>query len=127
MVNDVEQALERKGWVRARDGSWSRPPRRAVGQVEANRAEPATVPALDRGEQVKQGGEARLGRRVTMVSLRRRLLDPDAVSFSLKALTDAVALTLGVDDADPSVEWEWSQTKTEGEEGVIVKVERLNK
>lgn len=62
-----------------------------------------------------------------MVACRRRLLDPDAVAASMKALTDAIAKTLGVDDADPAVEWEWSQVKTDGEEGVLVKIESRSK
>ncbi len=61
--------------------------------------------------------------RVSLVAFRRNLLDRDAVSFQFKPLTDAVAATLGVDDDDPRVEWEWGQVKTDGEEGVVVKVE----
>lgn len=126
-MNELLQSLERKGFVRAPDGSWSKRPRRLLGQVETHSPEPATVPPLERGKQIVQGGPPSVGRRVTMVACRRRLLDPDAVAASMKALTDAIAKTLGVDDADPAVEWEWSQVKTDGEEGVLVKIESRSK
>jgi hypothetical protein len=63
--------------------------------------------------------------RVELVQFRRRLLDPDAVAAATKPLVDAIADTLGVDDADPAVEWEWSQVRTSGEEGVLVKISEL--
>lgn len=41
----------------------------------------------------------------------------------MKALTDSIAKTLGLDDADPRMGWEYFQEKTAGEQGVLVKVE----
>lgn len=40
----------------------------------------------------------------------------------MKPLTDAIAASLGVDDADPRLSWEYGQQQTRGEEGVFVKV-----
>ena len=64
-----------------------------------------------------------VGVRVALVAFRRRLLDPDAVAFAFKPLTDAVARSLGVDDADQRVAWEWRQVETRGAEGVAVVVQ----
>jgi hypothetical protein len=100
-----------------------------MGAVAADRAEPAPLRPLVQGKQERKarkrgvGGRAHL--RVCIVQFRRRTLDPDAVAAACKPLTDAVATSLGVDDADPRVEWEWSQVKTAGEEGVLVKITEI--
>lgn len=93
-----------------------------VGGVEAAGAKRPAVPALDRRQQELARGAESLGLVVSLVAHRRRLLDPDAVAYSMKPLTDAVAAWLGVDDADSRVTWEWGQVRTDGPEGVVVKM-----
>lgn len=117
-------SLRRRGWTKGADGSWSAPRRGAgVGAVEAGRTEQAPARALDNGRTKRVGGSSGVAARVVLVAYRRRLLDRDAVAFACKPLTDAVASTLGVDDDDPRVEWEWRQVQTDGAEGVAVRVE----
>lgn len=78
-------------------------------------------------EEVEGGGQSESGVvcRVTLVLCRPRRLDSDSVPATLKWLRDAVAKSLGVDDGDERVEWEYGQCVSNGTEGVVVKVERL--
>ena len=69
-------------------------------------------------------GEARVAYRVSLVVLRRRLMDShDNLPFSLKPIADAIAESLGRDDKD--ITWEYGQQKTEGQQGVVVKIEAM--
>ena len=51
--------------------------------------------------------------------------DNDNSITALKPMRDAVAAELGVDDADPSVRWQYAQAETRGAEGVLVMVEGI--
>jgi hypothetical protein len=126
-LNELNAKLAAKGWKQEPDGSWSAPGRNRVGGMEANRTKPASLPALERRKPKRPGGPARVAVRITLVALRHRLLDRDAIAASMKPLTDAIAATLGIDDDDPRADWEWQQAKTNGAEGVMVKIERLMK
>lgn len=129
-MSDAEQTLQslrRKGWIENPDGSWSPGPRRApVGGVEAGRPERSKVPALDGGSKQRKAGAGRLAVRVVLISCRHRLTDDDGVAASLKPVRDAVAASLGLDDADRRIKFECEQHRTDGEEGVIVKVEMVS-
>jgi len=95
-----------------------------VGALEADRAQRPTVQALVPGVQKPACGTSGLAIRVTLIACRHRLLDAhDAVEYADKPLVDAIAATLGLDDADPAITWEYGQVRTSGEEGVIVKIE----
>ena len=97
---------------------------RPVRALEANGTEPAPARALDRRGTKHQGGAGGVAVRITCIALRRRLVDRhDGVAFACKPLTDAIAKTLGVDDADPRLDWEYGQVVTRGKQGVLVKVE----
>lgn len=60
--------------------------------------------------------------RVTLHRLGIRELDNDNLAGAFKAVKDAVAEWLGMDDADKRVEWSWSQT-TGREYGIVVTIE----
>lgn len=60
---------------------------------------------------------------VDLVVFRRRPVDSDNLIFGCKWLRDAVANSLGVDDGHENVSWNYTQLKTTGREGVIVKIE----
>ena len=97
----------------------------ALGAVGARRPERNKVSALDgRGKERRQ----RTGRVVvcvTLIALRRRLLDEDSAIFALKPLRDAIAASLGIDDADARIAWQYGQQITKGEQGVIVRIEQV--
>lgn len=97
----------------------------AVGAMETHGPEPAKTSTLDSRPQKQGRGKAGVVYRVSLVAVRKRLLDPDAVAFACKPLTDAIAMTLGLDDADPRLVFEYSQTETKGAEGVLVKIEAV--
>lgn len=99
-----------------------------VGRLPHPVAQPA-APALESALPKRQAG-ARGGRRgdrrpaVTIVSFRRRLIsDQDNLVAGAKALRDAIARWLNVDDADRVVRWEYGQVQTAGEEGTVVRIE----
>lgn len=48
---------------------------------------------------------------VTLVRIAPRELDDDNLRGAFKAMRDAVAEWLGVDDADPRVEWAYGQKR----------------
>jgi hypothetical protein len=60
---------------------------------------------------------------VSLVVLSRRLMDSDNLSGSCKSLRDAIAASLGIDDGDEAVTWEYGQMRTDGEQGVLVKIQ----
>jgi hypothetical protein len=97
----------------------------AVGGVEAAQPQPASAPPLARGVGQQQGGAGGICVRVGFIACLRRQLDDDNLVGSLKPLRDAVAKTLGLDDADRRIHWQCEQVPTKGREGVIVKVELL--
>ena len=139
MDTDEFKRLLERGWRRQPDGSYSRVPQPGpiVRPVETDRAEPDPLRTVARNGPRHQARTSRLARGpdrerskvpvilVTLTAIRRRLLDPDAVAYACKPLTDAVAATLGIDDRDARVRWAWRQQETTGIEGVVVMVETL--
>lgn len=62
--------------------------------------------------------------RITLVTCRRRLLDShDNARAALKPLVDAIAESIGLADADHRIQWEYAQCRTDGQQGVLVKIE----
>lgn len=126
--------LVKKGFVRAPDGSWSKPHNNSLGGLQgafAKSNEQRKVAGSNREEKV--GGNC-LARgpgdgpccRVTFVAYRRRFLDSDRLfGGNMTALRDAVAATLGLDDSDKVIAWEYHQVQTHGREGTSVKIEIL--
>ena len=57
---------------------------------------------------------------VEIIRVGKRTLDGDNLQGACKSLRDGIAARLGVDDADPRVEWKYSQQK--GDYSVIVKI-----
>lgn len=60
---------------------------------------------------------------VTIVSYRRKLLDGDNLQGGAKSLRDAIADTIGMDDADPRLKFEYAQVITTGKCGTAVKID----
>jgi len=95
----------------------------AVGAVGTARPERNQVSALDGAERQRRSRKGSVVVHVTLVACRCRLLDDDNLVYSLKPLRDAVAASLGLDDRDARIRFGYGQARTDGEEGVIVKIE----
>jgi len=61
---------------------------------------------------------------VTLTRIGKRLLDDDNLRGACKSVRDGVADFLGVNDADPRVEWKYDQEK--GEYAVRIRIEAQN-
>jgi hypothetical protein len=63
--------------------------------------------------------------RILLVSLRGALLDGDNLRTACKGMRDAIARSLGLDDNDRTIEWEYEQVRTRGRTGLLVRIEEL--
>lgn len=98
--------------------------RARVRPVEAHCPQRTPLQALVGGVQKPKSGPSCVEVCITLIQFRRRLLDGhDAVAYSCKPLTDAIAQSLGVDDADKRLRWQYEQIQTKGCEGVAVKID----
>ena len=86
----------------------------------------AALRPLDKGIQKRQKGKGSVAIVVSLISCRRRELDDDGNVAALKPLRDAIAESLGLDDADKRIRFEYGQLETRTEQGVIVKISRLS-
>jgi hypothetical protein len=84
-------------------------------------------PALDSQPPAQAESPCRLGQgcrwHVCLIVFRRRIIDQDNLIGGCKALRDAVAQWLGCDDAERFVNWEYSQQRTKGQVGTVVKID----
>ena len=62
---------------------------------------------------------------VTLIAVRKVEADDDNNSHSLKPARDIIAAELGLDDGDGRIRWEYGQCETRGQEGLIVKIEKI--
>jgi len=106
----IEAQLAQEDAARAGD---LRPVPAAVAQPDGREALPA------------HAGQSRRARRmvVSLIGLRRRTLDDDNFNGACKHLRDAIAASLGLDDGDKRICWQYQQLQTKGREGVLVRIE----
>ena len=81
--------------------------------------------SLDGRSPQRQGRKNKLVVRVTLVTLRRRVCDDDNNVSAIKPLRDSIARSIGLDDGDPRIKFEYGAARTEGQPGVMVKIEQL--
>lgn len=94
-----------------------------MGAVPDPKPKPDALPALDEGPTTRSRREKRLVIVVTFISMRRKVLDNDNLCGSCKALRDAVAKSIGLDDGDKRFRWQYEQFRTEGAGGTLVIIE----
>ncbi len=96
----------------------------SVGAIPNPERKRNTAPALDRGAQTITSRRRSVAIRVSITSVRKRILDNDNLIAGSKWLRDQIAETLGLDDAEGSgLTFEYSQVLTRGTEGTIVRIE----
>lgn len=103
-------------------GSQIRPAILAVETIEPKRG---SRPPLDSPRPKRKRGKGCVECIVTLIAVRKREADDDNNIASLKGCRDAITYTLGLDDGDGRLRWQYGQCETRGQEGVIVKIELL--
>lgn len=92
----------------------------------------ASKPKPDRGSQGQdrrmEKGAKGLAWEITIVQHRRRLLDQhDNLAGACKQIVDRITESLGFDsDSDPALRWRYGQVETRGQQGVMVKIDRID-
>src|SRR5688572_19021440 len=89
----------------------------AVRAMEAQKPKPVIAQALVRGNEKLKGGKGCVV--VSLIGLLKRTLDCDNFCGACKPLRDGIASSLGIDDGDKRIRWQYSQCETKGQEGVI--------
>lgn len=112
--------LTAKGFTQQPDGTWSK--RSAVRAVETSISKPTATPTLANGPKKYRQRKGRVAVVVTLIATIGRELDSDNLQGACKPLRDAIAESLGLDDGDGRIRWEYGQCETRGQQGVIVKV-----
>ena len=92
-----------------------------MGGVETRLTKPSLARALDNCNEKCKGGKGSVV--VSLCAYRRRILDDDNNVASCKPLRDAIAASIGIDDGDSRIKWEYGQIETRGQQGVMVKIE----
>jgi hypothetical protein len=93
--------------------------------LENPELEPNSVPALDQKPKARSGSKRSVVICVAIISCRHRLLDSDNLTGGTKPLRDSIARSLGLDDADDRITWEYHQIKTTGPEQTMVRISTL--
>ena len=136
-MNLTAKQLEEMGYVE-RNGEWTkRTATRGLGAVVPGVREQPTRP-LESQAPAKQGGEGSVvegrsksrvqvrkcdaGLRVTLIAVRQKRLDDDNLAGGFKALRDAIADSLGIDDGDERIEWIYRQQVGPKPHGTIVMI-----
>ena len=131
-MNDRPAAIPAH-WIRNAAGEWCHPSRvnRPIGELPAAVAEPRQLETLVTKAPRKKRGTGGMGRslapvaRVCIIVQRHRLLDSADFTGGIKGIQDAIATSFGGSDADSRILWEYSQIRTNGQQGTIVKIEKL--
>ena len=91
-----------------------------VGGLRATKPQPSgqRAPAPAHAPQARSPGRVV----ICLVGLRRVTMDDDNFVGGCKWLRDAIAASLGVDDGDKRLHWEYGQVQTSGQQGVIVMI-----
>ncbi len=101
-----------------------------LGGVQAEVGQQKVDRALD-GESPRHAARARgmakshRAYRVAIIAFTNREFDSDNLIFGLKPIRDAIAISLGMNDADRFIKWEYSQHHTSGDEGTLVRIQKL--
>ncbi len=113
-------------WTPEQYNEWLQKRAYAVGAVDRGQRKQDPQPALERKPQAQHKSASGLAYRVQIISCRNRLCDGDnSGSGGNKALRDAIADWLLIDDGSSQIQFEYAQLHTSGEEGTIVRIQKL--
>lgn len=134
-MNETELSLQRNGWVKQSDGSWSKPvkgtdfswvnPPVASRLPDAFAKRPTPLP-LEKSTSDEKGGQARTIVRITRFACRS--IDFDNGAGGCKALVDAMRYeNLIKDDAPEFIDFQFRQVrvKTRKEQGTLIEIEEI--
>jgi len=96
---------------------------RPVARLSTPKRERDDVGATTKGDAHEDRGTR--GVVISFVCFRSRPCDDDNLQFGCKWLRDAIANSLGIDDGDKRLRWQYQQLKTDGPEGVSVTIQTL--
>ena len=91
---------------------------RVAGQVDSSKREPNPVTALGQDAPAKQASRCRVV--VRIVSFTRRAQDSDNHQAGCKHLRDTISRTLGIDDGDERIRFEYAQVESLNQKGTLV-------
>ena len=91
---------------------------RVAGRVDAAKREPNPVTALGQDAPAKQASCCRVV--VRIVSFTRRAQDSDNHQAGCKHLRDTISRTLGIDDGDERIRFEYAQVESLNQKGTLV-------
>ncbi len=103
-----------------------------AGALPAAEPKPNQGRALDAGPSPRQASRGRMASggspllRITLVSCRRRLITDRGNAVSgWKELQDCIARFFDLDDEDGTIQWEYGQCETQGEQETLVRIELI--
>jgi len=96
-----------------------------VGGVQPKKRKQNPLASLEGRARRSKTGVCKVECIVTFVNHRSRLLDDDNLISGFKVLRDVVARSIGIDDGDSRLLWQYHQLETKGAEGTLVIIERL--
>jgi len=119
----VGRLPENQNLIKAAQGSiGGNAPAAPVAGVQDPQPKPHKVPALDPRAEVHPSSERGVVVVVTIVRCSHTEIDSDNLIAGAKAIRDACARSLGCDDRDKRIKWEYRQLIGEGPEGTLVKI-----
>ena len=93
----------------------------SVATLQGAKREPDSSSSLDGGNQGLQECQGRVVVGIVRCH-KRKPYDDDNMVAGAKSLRDSIASSIGCDDGDPRISWEYHQVKTSGPEGTIVTI-----
>lgn len=126
-MSETHDSLRAKGFVEGPPGYWTKPKRNEnlpiMGGLSPAQPEQNPVRALEHRPEARPERKSRLAVVITFIRCGIKELDGDNLQAAFKGMRDAVARSLGVDDRDRRIRWQYQQCVGLGRNGTIVKLD----
>lgn len=100
-------------------------PANSVGTLGDHQLQQDPGTPLVKTARTRKSRKGKLAFRITIIAVGPELLDDDNCSTGSKALRDAIAASLGVDDGDGRIRFEYGSVYTAGQPGCIVHIHEV--